>query len=428
MRKLISKKDKTLLSRKQRNILVIAIVVSVAIAPAVVAMMIRNQLIHESVVHLPDTTEVVEITYEYGIPTNDYEITYGIVEKNQSLSTILREHGLGITDVHKLTEKAKGTFDERKVRSGQAYAVFYSKDSIPQAKYFIYEESPRGYLVFDLNGDYSVNRVEYPVEWRTKTAKGKVSTSLWFAMDEIGASPMLAVTLSNIFGWTIDFFGLKKDDEFRVIYEQEYVNGRKLDSFYVKAASFKQGDSTYYAIPFIQDGEELYYNVDGNSLKGAFLKAPLDFYRITSRFTNSRFHPVLKRYRAHHGIDYAAPVGTPVYAVADGVVIAKAYQASGAGYYIKIRHSNKYETTYMHLSRFAKDIKKGSKVKQKQVIGYVGSTGLSTGPHLDFRVHLNGKPINPLSIKSPPDKPISNDNREAFYALCDSLVQQLNEL
>lgn len=217
-----------------------------------------------------------------------------------------------------------------------------------------------------------------------------------------------------------------KEDEFRVIYEQECVEGRELDNFRILAASFRHEDSTYYAIPFVQDGEMLYYGASGNSLEGAFLKAPLDFYRITSRFSNSRFHPVLRRYRAHHGVDYAAPTGTPVYAIGNGKVIAKGYQANGGGNYLKIRHNGVYVTSYMHLSRFAKGIRVGSEVKQKEVIGYVGSTGLSTGPHLDFRVFENGKPINPLQIKSQPKKPVSPANLPAFEALRDSLVKRLS--
>lgn len=156
------------------------------------------------------------------------------------------------------------------------------------------------------------------------------------------------------------------------------------------------------------------------------MKAPLDYYRISSRFSNSRFHPVLRRYRAHHGVDYAAPKGTPVYAIGKGKVIAKAYQAGGAGNYLKIRHNSRYTTTYMHLSGFAKGIQVGSEVKQKEVIGYVGSTGLSTGPHLDFRVYDNGTPVNPLTIKSQPKKPVSEDNKGQFAVVRDSLLQILD--
>lgn len=380
-------------------------------------------------VEVTDSAEVEEIVCKYGIPVDQYDINYGIVRPGQNLSFILADHGLSQRQIHRLNEKTKGVFDVRKVRAGQAYAAFATKDSTDRRTvFFVYEENPRSYIVFDLRGDYRVTRGQNPVEWRTHTARGKVQSSLWVAMQDCGASPQLALVLSNIFGWSIDFFGLQKDDEFRVLYEQEYVDGRSLDSFHVLAASFTCADSTYYAIPFVQDGEELYYGLSGNSLEGAFLKAPLDFYRISSRFSNSRYHPVLKRYRAHHGVDYAAPAGTPVYAVGNGRVIAKAYQANGGGNYLKIRHNSVYTTTYMHLSRFAKGIKVGSEVKQKEVIGYVGSTGLSTGPHLDYRVYENGKPINPLLIKSQPKKPVKPALMPQFVALRDSLVQRLDSI
>lgn len=380
-------------------------------------------------VAVTDSAEVQEMVYEYGIPADRYRVQYGIVQPRQNLGSILGEHGVSTGMVHHLGEKARGVFDVRRIRSGQAYALFFSKhDSLAPPRFFVYEEDPKSYIVFDLRGDLAVSRGQNPAEWRTQTVKGQVESSLWVAMQRCEASPQLAIVLSHIFGWTIDFFGLQKQDEFRVIYEQEFVDGKALDNFHILAASFRASDSTYYAIPFVQDGEELYYNERGNSLEGAFLKAPLDFYRISSRFTNSRYHPVLKRYRAHHGVDYAAPAGTPVYAIGSGKVIAKAYQANGGGNYVKIKHNGTYTTTYMHLSRFAKGLKVGSTVKQKEIIGYVGSTGLSTGPHLDFRVYENGRPINPLTIKSQPKKPISEANRAAFSQVCDSLVLKLKGL
>lgn len=379
-------------------------------------------------VEVTDSTEVEEIVYKYGIPTDRYNVKYGIVKPGQTLSVILSEHGLSKKEIHELSQNAEGTFDVRKIKDGQAYAVFTTQDSLATPRYFVYEEDPKSYIVFDLKESHNVSRGKNPVEWRQKEVKGQVESSLWVAMQNNNTSPQLAIVLSHIFGWSIDFFGLQKQDEFRVIYEQEYVDGKGLQNFHVLAASFRASDSTYYAIPFVQDGEELYYNEKGNSLEGAFLKAPLDYYRISSRFTNSRYHPVLKRYRAHHGVDYAAPTGTPVYAIGSGKVIAKGYQAGGGGNYVKIRHNSVYTTTYMHLSRFAKGLKVGSTVKQKEVIGYVGSTGLSTGPHLDFRVYENGKPINPLLIKSQPKKPISNANMQQYTAVRDSLIQRLSAL
>lgn len=379
-------------------------------------------------VEVTDSVEVKEIVCKYGIPVDHYDISYGIAQPNQNLSYILGDHGLSSADIHELNEKAKGVFDVRKIRSGQAYAVFTVPDSTRRVRFFVYEETPKTYVVFDLRGERRVYRGENPVEWKQKEIKGKVESSLWMAMQKLDTSPQLALVLSNIYGWSIDFFSLQKEDEFRVIYEQECVEGKELDNFHILAASFRYSDSIYYAIPFVQDGEELYYGASGNSLEGAFLKAPLDFYRITSRFSNSRFHPVLRRYRAHHGVDYAAPTGTPVYAIGNGKVIAKGFQANGGGNFLKIRHNSVYVTTYMHLSRFAKGIKVGSEVKQKEVIGYVGSTGLSTGPHLDFRVFENGKPINPLLIKSQPKKPISPDNMSQFVVLRDSLINRLSAI
>lgn len=379
-------------------------------------------------VEVVDSVEVQEIVYKYGIPVDDYDVDYGIVKGNQSLSTILEKHGLSVKEVYRLGEKSKDIFDVRKIRKDQAYAVFKTTDSIPVTTFFVYEIDPRSYVVFDLRGDYQVHLGQNPVEWKRKQVKGTVESSLWMAMQKYDADPQLAVVLANIFGWTIDFFGLQKDDEFRVVYEQEYVDGKGLINYNVLGASFRHADSVYYAIPFVQDGEKLYYNEHGNSLEGAFLKAPLDFFRISSRFSNSRYHPVLKRYRAHHGVDYAAPTGTPVYAVGSGKVIAKGYQAKGGGNYVKVKHNSVYTTTYMHLSRFAKGIKVGSAVAQKEVIGYVGATGLATGPHLDFRVFENGKPINPLTIKSQPKKPVSKENKAQFAVVCDSIREMLQNI
>lgn len=379
-------------------------------------------------VEVTDSVEVKEIVYKYGIPVDDYDVDYGFVKPNQSLSVILGNHGLSIGDVYRLSEKSKDVFDVRKIKSGQAYAVFTTKDSVPETSFFVYEEDPKSYVVFDLRGEYNVTKGQNPVEWKRKEVRGVVESSLWVAMQKYDTDPQLAVVLSNIFGWTIDFFGLQKQDEFRVIYEQEYVDGKSLLNFNILGAAFRHADSTYYAIPFEQDGEVLYYNDKGNSLEGAFLKAPLDFFRISSRFSNSRFHPVLKRYRAHHGVDYAAPTGTPVYAIGSGRVIAKGYQAKGGGNYLKVKHNSVYTTTYMHLSRFAKGIKVGSTVAQKEVIGYVGATGLATGPHLDFRVHENGKPINPLTIKSQPKKPVADSLMEQFRVVRDSVKNMLDNI
>ena len=367
--------------------------------------------------------------YRYGLPIELFAAKYDTIRPRQTLAEVLMAYGLSAQKIYNLTTQCPDTvFDVRKVRAGQPCILLSEPDSTTATpRYFIYEASAKEYVVFDLT-DESVTRGTLPTSWHERSTQGTVESSLWNAMLDGGTSPQLAVQLSHIFGWTIDFFGIQKGDHFSLIYEQEYVEERPLNNFRIRAASFCASDSMYYAIPFVQDGEELYYNEKGNSLEGAFLKAPLDYYRISSRFTNSRYHPVLKRYRAHHGVDYAAPTGTPVYAIGSGKVIAKGYQANGGGNYVKIRHNSTYTTTYMHLSRFAKGLQVGDHVAQKEVIGYVGSTGLSTGPHLDFRVYENGKPINPLTIKSQPKKPISEANTANFRIVCDSLVERLHQI
>lgn len=373
-----------------------------------------------------DTLPKKEPIIRYGLPIEDFNVIYDTLHRRETLSDVLLPHRITPKQIHLMTQCPDTVFNARKVRPGQTFAVLCDKDTASTPHYFVFEENIKYYVVFDLQNNCSAIRYSNPSEWHMGEAAGKVKSSLWVAMQDAGVSAGVVVEMSKIFEWSVDFFGIQKGDEFRIIYEREYVSGKPLNNYRIHAASFRASDSIFYAIPFEQDNERLYYNIDGNSLEGAFLKAPLDFYRISSKFTNSRYHPVLKIYRPHHGVDYAAPAGTPVYAIGSGKVIEKGYQPRGGGNYVKIKHHNTaYVTTYMHLSKFAKGLKKGDHVKQKQVIGYVGSTGVSTGPHLDFRVHENGKPINPLTIKSQPKQPISKANKPTFDILADSLVKRL---
>ncbi|MBQ2290128.1 MAG: metalloendopeptidase, partial [Bacteroidaceae bacterium] len=283
------------------------------------------------------TEEIVEkvVVMKYDLPIEEFTVTYDTIKPKQTIADLLYGLGFNANQIHKLTQCPDSIFNVRKIRPGQACALLCEKDSAATPRYFIYEESPKSYITFDLANEYKAERKRKPVEWRESEVAGTVKSSLWFAMEENNASPLLAVEMSHIFGWSIDFFGIQSGDEFRVIYAREYVEDTPLNNYRILAASFKASGNLVYAIPFTQAGEELFYNSDGNSLEGAFLKAPLDYYRISSKFSNSRYHPVLKRRRAHHGVDYAAPKGTPVYAIGSGKVIKKAYQANGAGYYLK---------------------------------------------------------------------------------------------
>jgi murein DD-endopeptidase MepM/ murein hydrolase activator NlpD len=228
-----------------------------------------------------------------------------------------------------------------------------------------------------------------------------------------GMQPALVGDMSEIFAWTVDFFGLQKGDNFKVIYEEFFIDGKSFGTGRIYGAQFNRTGSSITAIPFIQDGKESYFDINGNSLRKAFLKAPLQFSRISSHFSSARMHPILRIVRPHYGVDYAAPIGTPVHAIGDGRIIS-ATDGGGEGKMVRIQHNSVYATAYMHLSRFGDGIRAGAFVKQKDIIGYVGTSGLSTGPHLDFRFYMNGTPVDPLKVDAPPVEPISEENKVKF--------------
>jgi len=258
---------------------------------------------------------------------------------------------------------------------------------------------------------------EKPTTVEKKLAHGTIASNLWDAMLENNINPMMSIELSEIYAWSIDFFGLKKGDQFFVIYEERFLDSTSVGIEKIQAALFNHQNKDFYAIYFVQDDNGTYFDEDGGSLRREFLKAPLKYNRISSRFSKNRFHPVLKIYRPHSGIDYAAPEGTPVYSVGDGVVIKKGYQKNGAGNYVKIKHNSVYTTQYAHLKAFSKGLKNGDHIVQGQLIGYVGRTGYATGPHLDFRFFKNGEAVDPLKVDAPPVEPIKKINREEFEKL-----------
>ena len=257
-----------------------------------------------------------------------------------------------------------------------------------------------------------------------QTASGTIESSLWNCIVSNKMNPVLATELSEIYAWSIDFFALQKGDHFKVIYNESFVDSMSVGVTEIKTVVFNHNSEDIYAIPFEQDGKIGYFNEKGKSLKKAFLKAPLRYSRITSYFSKRRMHPILRIIRPHWGVDYKAPIGTPVQTIADGIVIKKGYMG-GAGNLIRIKHNNSYESAYMHLSGFPNNLRVGTHVHQGEVIGYVGSTGLSTGAHLDFRIYKDGTPIDPLKVKSPPTEPIKNADIKAFNEKAEKLIALL---
>jgi murein DD-endopeptidase MepM/ murein hydrolase activator NlpD len=363
----------------------------------------------------------------FGFYSDSLEHQTYSVAKNETLSDILLNLGVPAKEMVNIIDEARKVLDVRKIVAGNIYHSYTNIDSTNSLIYFVYEKSPKRFVVFDLRDSINVYESEKEVIAIESQKSAIIDQSLYVSLMESDASPELAIKLSQIFAWQIDFYHLQKGDNFKVVYEELFVDSIFFAIGQIKAAYFYHSGKEFYAIPFMQDSIFQYFDENGNSLRKAFLKAPLEFGRISSRYSNSRLHPVLKVRRAHHGVDYAAPVGTPVRTTGDGIVVNVGYNG-GSGKFIKIKHNSVYTTMYLHLSRYAKGIKKGTLVKQGQLIGYVGSTGLATGPHLDYRFYINGSPVDPLKVELPPSHPVKEELRAEYEAQKDSVINVLSKI
>lgn len=368
-----------------------------------------------------------EPQYLYGICVDSLNVVEGQVQKNEFLANILQREGVSYNTVNYIDRNCRKVFDVRKIKVGNKYVFLKTRDSIPTAKYWIYEIDRTSYAVFRLTDSIAAWRGEKEVITKVDHVGVEIKSSLWNAMSEAGCDYSLILELSDIYAWTIDFFGIQPGDSCKVIFEEKYIAGDTVPFGIgnVMASYFKNKGEGKYAFSFEQGGKKEYFDENGDNLRKAFLKAPLNYRRISSTFSEARLHPVHKIVRPHHGVDYAAPSGTPVQSIGDGTVIDKGWDKKGGGNYLKIKHNSTYTTTYMHLKGFAKGISKGSKVKQGQTIGYVGMTGTATGPHLDFRLQKNGTYIDPLKFKSPSAEPVKKENMEAFRHSVDTLIRVL---
>lgn len=350
-----------------------------------------------------------------GFWEDSLKMVEGTVGSGETFAGLMTRLGMQSDSAYVLSGKCGGVFDVRRMRAGNRYEAYYQPGTSPEIlKYVVYHNDKIRMTVFSCADSLGVKSVSKPVDYQVRVSEVTITQSLWNDMIRADVSPMLIVSLEDIYAWTLDFFALQEGDSFKVLYGQSVVDGEvvAIDTIYYSV--FTGGGKTVPAIMFDQhDGGNIYWKEDGESLRKAFLKAPLNFSRISSGFSYHRRHPVTGRVKAHTGVDYAAPTGTPVKSIGDGTVISAGW-AGGGGNQVKIRHNSVWQTAYLHLSRFAKGIKAGARVKQGEVIGYVGSTGVSTGPHLDFRVWKNGTPVNPLSMESPSADPILPENRHAL--------------
>lgn len=349
-----------------------------------------------------------------GFPRDQYECVEGKIASGSYFGKLMNSDlGVPMARVNRLAA-ADSVFDVRKMRAGNAYRAYYTRDSLRRLDYVVYDENRVSSIVFRVDTLPMVWRYNRPVEIRRMAADATIESSLWNDMQKAGASPLVILSLSDIYAWTVDFFGIQPGDRFRVLYDERVCEGEVIAIDTVRYAEYIRGESVMPAIMFNQkDTGNVYWNEKGESLRRAFLKAPLEFKRISSTFTMHRKHPVHGDVRPHTGVDYAAPTGTPVHAVGDGTVISVGW-GGGGGNTVKIRHNSVYTTAYLHLSKYGPGIKAGVRVTQGQVIGYVGMTGTATGPHLDYRVWKNGTPINPLTMEAPPAVPIREENKAAL--------------
>ncbi len=351
-------------------------------------------------------------TDEFGVPIDLFESTSRTIRKNETFSGILEAFGYTSSQINEAISATSGQFDVRRIQQGRAishYAPFV--ESTPSI--VVYEPNQTSFVVFTFSDVVSVEVHQRDVTVRPRVVEGVIRGSLYETLVKSGASPALAVSLSEVYAWQIDFYRIQRGDAFKVFFDEEMMGDKSIGIGQIHSAWFKHAGKDYFALYYEQDDKGDYYDLEGNSLRKAFLKAPLSYSRISSRFTNRRFHPILKRNIPHHGTDYAAATGTPIRAVGDAVVLKARYDNAN-GNHVRLRHNGTYETGYLHMSRIAPGIKAGSRVSQGQIIGYVGSTGLATGPHLCYRFWVNGVPADPHRIEFPSSNPISDEYRAHF--------------
>ena len=385
--------------------------------------------INSSTTKNPDQIDTIikEPQMLYGFHVDSFKVVGDKVKKNQFFSDLVTSHGISYATMNKMAYEGKKLFYVRKLRAGRHYTVFEKNDSSEKAQILVYEIDKINYIVYDLRDSLKIYRDKKPVKIVTKEASGIINNSLYLSLEKQGYNPELAIALSEVYAWSIDFYRIQKGDRFKVIYEETVVDGESIGVKRIKAAYFEHFKKPFYAIQFSQNGEPEYYDHENRGLRRQFLKAPVKFSRISSRFSMRRYHPVQKRNKPHLGTDYAAPKGTPIYATAKGVITHAKYNRYN-GNYVKIKHNSVYTTQYLHMNKIKKGIRPGVKVNQGDVIGFVGSTGLATGPHVCYRFWKNGRQVDPYKQKLPKSKPISQANLKMYIEIKEKVTAELSNI
>jgi murein DD-endopeptidase MepM/ murein hydrolase activator NlpD len=376
--------------------------------------------------------EIVVPKYEFGFNLDEYSVLSDTIKSGDSFGKLLFENHIGFGKIEEIVQATKDTFNVAKLNVGKRYTILRSNDSIEKAKYFIYQQSKIDYVVFYFYNEYisKAYTAKKPSKLVEKTASGIITSSLSEALDTAGLNVYIGHEMADIYAWSIDFFRLQKGDKYKIVYTERYIE----DSIYVgvediKSAVFIHNNTPFYAFDYKSDvveGITDYYDETGKTLRSQFLKAPVKFSRISSRYNlKRRIKYYGNRVRPHKGTDFAAPIGTPIMATASGTVI-ESTRRGGNGKYVKIRHNSTYSTQYLHMRN--QKVKKGQVVKQGDVIGWIGMTGNTGGPHVCYRFWKNGRQVDPLREKLPSAKPISEELKEEYFAYIQPLKEQLDAI
>tara|TARA_B100000287_G_scaffold410409_1_gene438782 strand:- start:546 stop:1808 length:1263 start_codon:yes stop_codon:yes gene_type:complete len=377
---------------------------------------------------IEETKVIIPPKIKFGFNLNDYSVKTRKIKKGDTFGQILEENGIDYPEVHNILQKIKKQVNVRKLKRGAQYTILFTKDTLPIAKTFIYHPDIESYTVVNLRDSIYGEKILKPVKIIKQEASGNIENSLYESMINNGLNEELTYLLSDIYAWTIDFFRLQKGDSFKIIYTEKFVDDSiSIGIEKIDAALFNHSGKDYYAFAFKRDslnGIIDYFDTNAKNLRRAFLKAPVKFSRVSSRYNLRRRIPYYgNKIRPHRGTDFAASVGTPILATADGIVIKSKYSKAN-GNYVTIKHNNTYTTQYLHMKK--RMVKKGKKVRQGEVIGLVGMTGYTSGPHVCYRFWKNGRQVDPFRQKLPEAKPISENLKNKYLAEIEPLKYQLD--
>ncbi len=368
--------------------------------------------------------EIVLPVFLHGMVVNNLHVVEDEVKRNQRFTDLLSGYYVSPSVLQQLNLLPRSTYDFRKISAHKKYTLLVENDSIKTIRALVYEPNPIDYVVFHFRDSLLVESCKRKVDTLERQISGRIESTLSHTIEAMNVPHDLTNKFVDIFAWVVDFQRLQKGDQFKLIYEENLVDENPIGIGRILGVYFEHSGNGYYAFPFDQGDGIDYFDEKGNSLRKALLKYPIEFSRISSRYSKNRFHPVVKVFRPHLGTDFAAPTGTPIRSVGDGIIEEAQYKTNN-GNYVKVRHNNTYTTGYLHMSKIATGMKRGTRVRQGQIIGYVGSTGLATGPHLCYRFWKNGAQVDALKVELPPSQPVKTEHFPSFESVKEDLIKRL---